>query len=275
MSKTGLISQTNHHGFDLFTIALLKVMDRLTPGYSWPSGWLHDNVAKDRTPKAFGTGYQIMYLGQPGGKGSQHQWNIQGINKQYQVNLAEAVRLAQSGSKTAIAVSQNGFQASQPLGDVEEDILWNSLVFRSPAELKIAEVLEARGLLFFANARGRVLNRLGVTETREPDLLVIYRGEVRILEVDGREFHPSAAEDHKRDRTFERHGIRTYRFTAAECMKDPESVVDEFLELWEVTHHFVETTKKSSSRGASDQKIQFKGISSQMRSLNGGEDLEF
>ncbi|NJK64998.1 MAG: hypothetical protein HC921_21860 [Synechococcaceae cyanobacterium SM2_3_1] len=159
-------------------------------------------MSKDRTPKAFGTGYQIVYLGQPGGKGSQHQWNIQGINKQYQVYLEHAVRLAQSGSKTAIAVSHKGSQASQPSGDIEEEIRWNTLVFRSPAELKVAQVLEARGLLFFANARGRVPNRMGVTETREPDLMVVYGGEVRILEVDGREFHPSAAEDHKRDRTF-------------------------------------------------------------------------
>jgi len=86
--------------------------------------------------------------------------------------------------------------------------------------------------LFFANARCRISNRQKITQTKESDFLVFHKKQVRILEVDGREYHQAAAEDHQRDRLFERHGLRCTRFTANECLNDPKNVIDEFLELF-------------------------------------------
>ncbi len=87
-------------------------------------------------------------------------------------------------------------------------------------------------MLFFPNAKCRVRNRLGLTETKEADFLVLYRGTPRILEVDGREYHQQATEDYRRDRIFDRHGIKTTRFSASECLENADGVVEEFLELF-------------------------------------------
>jgi very-short-patch-repair endonuclease len=92
--------------------------------------------------------------------------------------------------------------------------------------------LEKRGVLFFANAKCRIRNRLGKVETKEADFLVFYQGETRILEVDGKEYHQDRDKDYRRDRLFDREGLVTSRFSAKECLDNPDEVVDEFLELF-------------------------------------------
>ncbi len=89
-------------------------------------------------------------------------------------------------------------------------------------------------MLFFANARCRIYNRSNKYETKEADFLVCYQGKVRILEVDGREYHQDREKDYKRDRLFDKEGLPTSRFSAKECLDNPDEVVAEFLDLFRI-----------------------------------------
>ncbi len=108
---------------------------------------------------------------------------------------------------------------------------WNGFYFRSKTEIKIAEALDRAGVLFYPNSKAR-LNKAEARVNRESDFLVFQAGRFGILEVDGREWHQTAADDHERDRLFKRHGIRVIeRFDAARCWNEPDEVVQEFLEI--------------------------------------------
>jgi hypothetical protein len=108
---------------------------------------------------------------------------------------------------------------------------WNNFNFRSKSEIKIAEALDRAGVLFYPNSKAR-LNKAQLRVNKESDFLVFHSGKFGILEVDGREFHQTAADDHERDRLFKRHGIRIIeRFDATRCWNEPEQVVQEFLDI--------------------------------------------
>jgi len=108
---------------------------------------------------------------------------------------------------------------------------WNNFNFRSKSEIKIAEALDRAGVLFYPNSKAR-LNKAELRVNKESDFLVFHSGKVGILEVDGRDYHQTAADDHERDRLFKRHGIRIIeRFDATRCWNQPEQVVKEFLEI--------------------------------------------
>jgi len=125
----------------------------------------------------------------------------------------------------------------------KKSLTWNRLRFRSEAERKIAEVLDEMGVMYFPNASGRVMSEDGM-ETREVDFLICSRGKWGILECDGELWHflkkgklPSAANDHKRDNDFNRHGqwfIK--RFTAEECKKNSHKVIRQFLDMLHKFH---------------------------------------
>lgn len=111
---------------------------------------------------------------------------------------------------------------------------WMGLWFRSQSEVRIAEALDRANVLFAPNPSVR----LGVTPDHrgnpEPDFLVIAKGKVGILEVDGAPFHPPerADEHHERDRRFREHGIKVVeRFSASDCYGMPDDVVAQFLAL--------------------------------------------
>jgi hypothetical protein len=108
---------------------------------------------------------------------------------------------------------------------------WNGFYFRSRTEIRIAEALDRAGVLFYPNSKAR-LNKAEARVNMESDFLVFKAGRFGILEVDGREWHQTAADDHERDRLFKRHGIRVIeRFDAARCWNEPDEVVQEFLEI--------------------------------------------
>ncbi len=115
-------------------------------------------------------------------------------------------------------------------------LVWNGLLFRSQAEVKIAQALESEGTLYFPNARGR-LSRHGERVSYEPDFLVFNKmghPGVGILEVDGPHHQWSTEEDHKRDRLFKAYGIRVVeRFSSTECLQNSSTVVQQFLFLLE------------------------------------------
>lgn len=170
-------------------------------------------------------GIKITYKGQSGGIGSQHEWRV---------DIADASQRLQQAFDQFQRSDRLPVPIQPPQHNQGQNALleWNGLFFRSPAELAIAKALDQRGILFFPNTRGRVPNRSGQQDTIEVDFVVVYQGQMGILEVDGATYHPSAAADHKRDRLFMRQGMISSRFTATDCMASPDEVVAEFLELF-------------------------------------------
>ncbi|GGA17650.1 DUF559 domain-containing protein [Okeania sp. KiyG1] len=74
---------------------------------------------------------------------------------------------------------------------------------------------------------------------KEPDFLISYKTtkgfKWAILEVDGFYHTPKRrAEEQERERDFERNGVRIYRFDSKKCYREPNKVVDEFLELLKI-----------------------------------------
>lgn len=113
------------------------------------------------------------------------------------------------------------------------DKVWNYLRFRSATEVKIAEALERRGVLFLPLCRARLNSPQGRI-TREPDFLICHEGKWGILEVDGEPYHPPqrTVHDHERDRLFQQHGVRVVsHFDSTDCYFTPEKVVGDFLAL--------------------------------------------
>jgi hypothetical protein len=111
--------------------------------------------------------------------------------------------------------------------------IWENLGFRSQSEIRVAKVLDQRGVLFFPNCKGRVSTPQG-RANREPDFLVCHEGKWGILEIDGEPFHPPTrtVQDHSRDRLFHSHGVKlAQHYDATECYETPHKVVDDFLGL--------------------------------------------
>ncbi|MCI0712693.1 MAG: hypothetical protein L0154_21235 [Chloroflexi bacterium] len=110
---------------------------------------------------------------------------------------------------------------------------YKGMSFNSPPEVSIAKALDAKGVMYLPNC----LTRVGAVDDRRnlfPDFLICYQGRWGILEVDGRTYHTgNATDDHNRSRLIERHGGVSYftRFDAQRCMKDPDGVVQEFLDI--------------------------------------------
>lgn len=106
---------------------------------------------------------------------------------------------------------------------------WNGLRFRSKSEMKIAQALDKRKVLYFPNARGRLLDNYQRVN-KEADFLICFQGCWGILECDGETYHQSAAKDHARDMVWNANGIWFIkRFPSDECYSTPEKVVDMFL----------------------------------------------
>ena len=138
------------------------------------------------------------------------------------VKLLQAQLEKQSSKQGLIAVSNQGINAPHQ---------WNGFYFRSKAEIKIAEALDSASVLFYPNSKAR-LNKDEVRVNKESDFLVFQAGKFGILEVDGKPYHQTAANDHERDRLFKRYGIRVIeRFEATRCWTDPDKVVQDFLEI--------------------------------------------
>ena len=109
---------------------------------------------------------------------------------------------------------------------------WRNLRFRSVTETKIAEALDAAGVLFMPNCVARLGHES--RRNREADFLVCHQQKWGILEVDGEPFHPPSrlTQEQERDRLFKSHGIRVIEhFDASRCYQDPPEVVKEFLTL--------------------------------------------
>lgn len=173
--------------------------------------------------------FHLAYAGQPKGAGNQHQWRIfcaESISGQIEALIAG----------TALTVSQPPVEHEVGGNYTKE---WGGLYLRSEAEIRIAQALDRKGVLFFANARGRVgLQDAVVSDDQltgrvEADFMVFSQGRCIVLEVDGQ--HHSAQDqtirDYARDRVLLKAGVPTVRFTAKDCWKRPDEVVSEFLSI--------------------------------------------
>src|SRR5260221_4543015 len=108
---------------------------------------------------------------------------------------------------------------------------WAYLLFRSPIEVTIAQTLDKYKVLFLPNCMAR-LGIPGSRENKEADFLVCNDGQWGILEINGDTYHVNSAKDHNRGRLFKLHGIKMFEpYEASRCVKEPNKVVQEFLEL--------------------------------------------
>jgi very-short-patch-repair endonuclease len=226
--------------YELQTTQILKLLSKLLPGYEWTSEWLQQNVKRHGCYTFLDEAITLTYKGQPFGHKTEYLWQIK-VDSIWADKLATAYKKIADhlvkGDKSLMALQQVKSLPSQIDNDVNQNkdgtYTWNNLLFRSQAEIEVAKALEKKRAIFFVNAKCRISNRLGITETKETDFLIFYKGTARILEVDGEEYHQNRRlEDYRRDRMFDRQGIRSTRFSASECLKNADEVVDEFLELF-------------------------------------------
>jgi hypothetical protein len=186
------------------------------------------------------THLHLAYADQRGGHGSQHWWRLF-FDEAYKIKIEKIF------SQSALAVSDQKNNSKQQQSDTQGEnhnayTEWGGLYLRSDAEVKIAQELDSRGVLFFANARGRVNDNQPLANSNgsfngklEVDFLVFQKGKVLVLEVDGQQHNQkdNAARDYVKDRLLMKEGVATIRFTAKECFNTPNLVVDEFLALFE------------------------------------------
>lgn len=174
--------------------------------------------------------FHLAYVGQPKGAGTQHHWHIFCIEA-YRSQVEQIIR------GTALTVPTPQREQSYGGGNYTKE--WGGLYLRSEAEVRIAKALEQTGLLYFANARGRVglqdtvVSNGQLTGRVEADFMVFYQGVCLILEVDGQHHNEQdqAVRDYARDRVLLKAGVPTVRFTAKDCLEHPQKVVAEFLSI--------------------------------------------
>ena len=105
-------------------------------------------------------------------------------------------------------------------------ITYNGRFYRSQDETLVARELDRRGILFFplpSASRSSVI--------KEPDLVIVFKGKIGVLEVDGAYHTGRAADDHKRDIFFEQSGIYVKHFNGDDVRGNVGLVVDTFIRL--------------------------------------------
>jgi hypothetical protein len=115
--------------------------------------------------------------------------------------------------------------------DGKQPLMYNEMKFGSRSEVRVAQELEARRVLFFPLPLA-VRSDTGALylDHREPDFLICQDGTWGILEV---AFHPDRYEkDSEKDIWFKKSGILCVQhYTAERCFNHPSDVVGEFLQL--------------------------------------------
>jgi len=112
-------------------------------------------------------------------------------------------------------------------------LVYNEMKFASHSEIRIAQQLEVKKVLFFPLPLA-VRNETSdiFIDHREIDFLICHQGLWGILEVS---YHPDRFEkDSEKDFWFKKSGILCIQhYTAERCFNNPKEVVDEFLEVLE------------------------------------------
>jgi len=228
------------HSFQVPTSKVIDVLIALSPRSQGLTGKQRQKFRKTISQKLYNktrpgfyfemtASFHLAYAGQPGGVRTQHHWHIFCTDE-----LKPQIEKILAG--TALTVS-----ATYPQNDVGGNYSkeWGGLYLRSDAEVRIAEALDQTGLLFFANARGRIglkdtlVSDSQLTGRVEVDFLVFYQGRCLSLEVDGKHHteNEQIIRDYARDRVLLRSGVPTVRFTAQDCLHRPQEVVSEVLAI--------------------------------------------
>ncbi len=94
-------------------------------------------------------------------------------------------------------------------------IVHQGLLFRSRSETRLFDALKKAGIIF-APLPVFVKNSLG--RRVEPDFLILHKGIVLVVEVDGVKYHKETpAEAHERLLELNMAGVETYRITDSDC----------------------------------------------------------
>ena len=109
---------------------------------------------------------------------------------------------------------------------------WNGHYFRHESEIEIAKELDKRQITFFPNAGCRTMN-CNQMVSRVPDFLIIYKGKVGILELDGSSHCNSVVTDHQKDRLFKKQGINVVEHYPSQM--SPSTILDDFLQILAVS----------------------------------------
>lgn len=153
-------------------------------------------------------------------------WGFQVENGDLPTNWrTELLEAARKKGTTNQGISETSFK-----GKIIE---YANLRFRSQSEVKVAQALDARSVMYLANCMARV-GSVGDRLNREPDFLVCYKGKWGILEIDGEPFHPPSrkTQEDERDRLFKTYGVRCIEhYDATRCYQEANQVVTEFLDL--------------------------------------------
>ncbi|WP_353930670.1 hypothetical protein WJM97_20760 [Okeanomitos corallinicola TIOX110] len=153
----------------------------------------------------------------------------------YRVKLLEVEENWQKTIKFLIAKSKDlnqGLITEKVFTRKAKDpIFYNEIKFASKSEIRIAQELEAKGVLFFPLPLA-VRHETGniYEDHREVDFLVCLDGTFGILEVS---FHSDRYEkDKEKDAWFKKSGILCIEhYPAEKCYNNPRSVVEEFLSI--------------------------------------------
>lgn len=181
-------------------------------------------------------GLHLAYADQRDGKGSEHWWRLF-CDADHRNQLETMTR------RSALAVRDVETQAKSRRVAHPASKEWGGMYFRSESEIRIAQELDRRGVLYFANCQGRISANNAPVSAHNPwftgrlevDFLVCNQGRWLSLEVDG-QHHESGDQigiDRQRDRLLLKQGIPTVRFSAQDCFQQSEAVVTEFLNLFE------------------------------------------
>lgn len=153
----------------------------------------------------------------------------------YRVQLIEVEQGWQNVVKNLIVNAQNPNQALISEKAFSKDgkhfYVYNEMKFASRSEIRIAQELETRQILFFPLPLGvRADTGNFYNDHREVDFLVCQDSAWGILEVS---YHPGRYEkDSEKDSWFKKSGILCIQHYSAErCYSFPKEVVDEFLTI--------------------------------------------
>ena len=115
----------------------------------------------------------------------------------------------------------------------ESPILYNEMKFGSQSEVRIAQELERRGVLFFPLPLA-IKHDTGefYKDHKEPDFLICHNGRWGILEVAHHRGEGRYEKDKEKDAWFKKEGILCVEHYPSEtCYRNSKTVVDEFLEI--------------------------------------------
>jgi hypothetical protein len=162
------------------------IISRLFPNinHKFDAKWLNEHVDKNPPYRPFllYNKYDLKYAGKQ--ETNNHHYTIEATFKEGITNLDEIIAKVYKDDYALNCIWEKRYENN-----------YKGFGFNSQAEVAISIELSYRKVLFFANPSCLIYDRHGVCHRKKPDFLVIYKGQPRILEVDGKDFHENAFYD--------------------------------------------------------------------------------